>query len=365
MQSFLFDPYRIGNMEVKNRFIRSATEDWLGEPDGSISAAKISLYERLAAGGVGTIVTGHAYVSYPHGRVGLRQSAIYDDRFLDSYSRLTETVQRHGARLILQLSHAGRQTASDVINGQMPVAPSDLFDEKGVQIARALSPDEMQPLLEDFSAAALRAKRAGFDGVQIHMAHGYLLAQFLSPFTNKRNGQYGGTADQRIRFPAEVVRQVRAAVGDSFPILVKLNSTDGLSDSAQPQITLEDVVHFAGVLADRSVDALEISGGTIKENLQIMSKPGIKKPTEEAYFVSTATAIKAKVNLPVILVGGLRSLAVMETVISEGRADMISMSRPFIREPNLINQLASGQGKATCISCNGCFNPSGIKCILE
>lgn len=361
----LFQPYKIGKLEVKNRFVRSATEDWLGDADGSISADKIALYDKLAAGGVGTIITGHAYVSHPHGRAGLRQNAICDDKFIDGFSRLAEKVHEHGAKLILQLAHAGRQTAPEIIDGQMPVAPADLFDEKGGQTACAISRDEMRRLVEEYGAAALRAKQAGLDGVQIHMAHGYLMAQFLSPFTNKRDDEYGGDADHRIRFPAEVISGVRDAVGAAFPVMVKLNSTDGLPASVQPQLVLEDVVKFAKVLRTHSVDAIEVSGGTIKENRLVMSKPGIKEPADEAYFAPAAAAIKANVDIPVILVGGLRSLAVMQAVIDNDQADMVSMSRTFIREPQLIRQFMNGQLKATCISCNGCFNPEGIRCVLE
>ncbi|HWR38408.1 MAG TPA: NADH:flavin oxidoreductase [Patescibacteria group bacterium] len=363
--SELFKPCNIGTLTLKNRFVRSATEDWLGDAGGGISDAKLALYEQLAAGGVGTIITGHAYVSHPRGRAGISQTAIYDDRYLPGWQRLAAVVQKHGVKAILQLAHAGRQTAPDIIEEQLPVAPSDLLDEQGEEVAKGLSLAEMKRIVEDYGAAARRAQQAGFDGVQLHMAHGYLLAQFLSPFTNRRTDEYGGTTVRRTRFPVEVLCRVREIVGPDFPVWIKLNSTDGLPDTMQPQITLADVVETAAILADHSANVIEVSGGTIKETRMVMAKPGIVDEKDEGYFGAAVAAIKAKVNIPVIQVGGLRSLTVMQAVIDKGQADLISMSRPFIREPDLVNRLAAGQEKATCVSCNGCFNPKGIRCVLD
>ena len=361
--SMLFEPVQIGTTTFRNRFVRSATQDWLSEPDGRVSDAQLKLYEQLAAGGVGLIITAHSYVSHPLGRAGNPQNALYHEKFVEGYKRLADTVHRHGAKLVVQLAHAGRQTLPELIDGQMPVAPSDMFDEKGRQVARSLTTDEIARILEDYEAAALRAKRAGVDGVQIHMAHGYLLAQFLSPYTNHRDDEYGGSVEQRVRLLAEAAYRVKAAVGRQFPVLAKLNTTDGVT--APIQLSLEDVVYAAGMIAEHGIDAIETSGGTIKESRIVMSKPGILKPEHEAYFLPAAAAIKAAVKIPVILVGGLRSVSVMESVLAAGTADMISMSRPFVREPDLVNKIAAGQTKATCISCNLCFNPQGLKCRFE
>lgn len=358
--SKLFEPFKIGSITFRNRFVRSATQDWLAQPDGQVSDAQLELYEQLAAGGVGLIMTGHSYVSHPLGRAGNLQNAIYHERFIDGYKKMVEVAHRHGAKIFLQLSHAGRQTLPEIIGGDMPVAPSDLFDENGQKVARALTVDEIDRLLEDYEAAAMRAKRAGFDGVQIHMAHGYLLAQFLSPYTNHRIDEYGGSLDQRIRLLCEVSYRVKAAVGRQFPVFAKLNTTDGVT--AETQLSLEDVIYAAQMIAEHGIDAIETSGGTVKESRIVMSKPGILKPEQEAYFAAAAKQVKAAVKVPVILVGGLRSVGVMEKLIDNGTADMLSLSRPFVREPDLVNKLAAGQAKSTCVSCNACFNPLGLKC---
>ena len=360
----LFSPCVIGKMSLKNRFVRSATEDWLGTPDGRITTEKMALYEQLAAGGVGTIITGHAYVAHPHGRAAQKQNGIWDDKYVEGWQELARIAHAHDTRLVLQLAHAGRQTSPEIIEGEMPVAPSDLYDDAGAQTARALSEAELQQLAQAYAAAARRAKEAGCDGVQLHMAHGYLLAQFLSPYTNRREDVYGGSWENRARFPLEVVSSVRLAVGPNFPLWIKLNSTDGLPETMQPQLSQTEVVQYAKKFADASVDAIELSGGTIKENRLVMAKPGIRTPKDEAYFLVAAEAVKAAVEVPVILVGGMRSRAVMQEALNEGKADLVSMSRAFICEPDLVKRLAAGQEKASCVSCNGCFNPQGIRCVL-
>jgi 2,4-dienoyl-CoA reductase-like NADH-dependent reductase (Old Yellow Enzyme family) len=361
--SQLFKPYQIGNLQLRNRFVRSATQDWYSEPDGKISDAQLKLYADLAAGGVGLIITAHSYVSHPLGKAGLPQNAIYHDRFVDGYSRLAEVVHKNGAKLFLQLAHAGRQTTPELIGGEMPIAPSDMFDDKGNQTARAMTYDDIQRVLEDYEAAAMRAKRAGLDGVQLHMAHGYLLAQFLTPFTNRRDDEYGGTADHRIKLLCEVAYRVKAAVGKGFPVFSKLNTTDGVT--ADIQLSLPDVVYAAQMISEHGIGAIETSGGTIKESRLVMSKPGIRTPDQEACFADAAKQIKANVKVPVILVGCMRSVSVMENAIASGTADMVSLSRPFIKEPDLVNRLAAGQPKVACVSCNACFNPKGLKCYYE
>jgi 2,4-dienoyl-CoA reductase-like NADH-dependent reductase (Old Yellow Enzyme family) len=325
-----------------------------------VSEAQLDLYKRLAAGGVGLIITGHSYVAHPHGRAALLQNGIFDERFVEGYKRMVNTVHQQGAKIVLQLNHAGRQTLPDIIEENMPVAPSDRFDEKGRQVARALTADEIERLKEAFETAAARAKRAGFDGVQVHVAHGYLLAQFLSPFTNQRSDEYGGSREQRTALPAEIAYRVKAAVGRQFPVYAKLNTTDGISDPVQ--ISLDDVVYAAKMLEAHGVDAIETSGGTARESRLVMAKPGILNPGQEAYFAPAAQKVKAAVKIPIQLVGGLRSVEVMNSILDQGIADMLSLSRPFVLEPDLVNKLAAGQKKVKCVSCNACFNPEGLKC---
>ncbi len=195
------------------------------------------------------------------------------------------------------------------------------------------------------------------------MAHGYLLSSFISPYTNRRTDKWGGSLENRIRILGEIMQRARKAAGEDFPILAKLNSTDGMP--GEGYLTLGDVVATAKALAGWGIAAIEVSGG-IREAKGVMSAPGIARPEQEAYFAPAAKAVKAAVDVPVILVGGLRSLAVMERVVQDGTADLVALSRPLIREPDLAGRFRTGQAaKATCVSCNACFNPAeGLKCRL-
>jgi len=357
--NILFEPFQIGSIKLRNRFVRSATQDWLGNADGSISAREEELYESLAANETGLIITAHAYVAHPLGRASIRQNAIFDDRFIDGFHRLADVVHKHGARLVIQISHAGRQSSPDLTEGLLPAGPSPVTDSSTGITPRELSEEEIWHIIDAFAAAAGRAKTAGADGVQIHMAHGYLLAQFLSPYTNRRTDAWGGNLDNRIRIVREIITRCRAAVGPEFPVLAKLNSTDGFTGPGY--LSLDDVIETAKRLEKWGFSAIEISGG-MREAKDCMSRPGILKPEQEGYFAAAAKAVKAAVSIPVILVGGLRSLTVMQQLVASGVCDLISLSRPFIRQPDLVKKFRLGLEKVSCVSCNLCFNPEGLKC---
>jgi 2,4-dienoyl-CoA reductase-like NADH-dependent reductase (Old Yellow Enzyme family) len=229
-----------------------------------------------------------------------------------------------------------------------------------------MTPEDIREVTEAFGLAAQRAKAAGFDGVQIHAAHGYLLSQFLSPFYNKRFDDYGGTVENRYRVLGQVLKKVRATVGDDFPVLVKLNSQDFLEGG----LRLEDSVKIGGWLQEDGIDAIELSGGTLKSGPLSPSRSDITTEEHEAYFVDGAKAFKKKVTVPLLLVGGIRSWPVAERIIEQGIADYISMSRPFIREPGLIRRWQGGDLRpAFCLSDNQCFGPAmagkGIYCVVE
>jgi 2,4-dienoyl-CoA reductase-like NADH-dependent reductase (Old Yellow Enzyme family) len=354
----LFQPVSIGPMVIKNRFVRSATHDYMGNLDGTISDSEIMLYKSLAENGVGLIITAHSYVQHPLGQVAPGQNAIYDDQFIEGYRRITDIAHEHGSKLVLQISHAGRQVPAPG-EGLVPVAPSAVTDSSTGITPRALTDEEIRQLIDCYAAAMWRAKKAGCDGVQIHIAHGYLLSEFISPYTNRREDQWGGSIENRTRILKEIIISGKELVGEDYPVLVKLNTTDGFTGDGY--LTLEDAVYTARLLDSLGVAAIEVSGG-IKESKKGFAWPGINTPEKEAYFANAARKIKAEVSCPVILVGGLRSLAVMESIIEKGIADMVALCRPFIKEPDLVTRFLNGQARAACVSCNGCFNPKGIRC---
>jgi len=358
--SILFEPIEINGMKVPNRFVRSATNDRRASLSGEATDELIGVYKALAAGGVGLIITGHAYVSW-NGKASPTMIGVHSNKLIPGLKRLVDAVHRHDSKIVLQINHAGRQTASSTI-GQIPVAPSPVYFPKTEETPRALEDDEIESLVAAYGAAARRAAAAGFDGVQIHCAHGYLGSQFISPYTNRRTDRWGGSLENRMRFPLAVYRAVRNEVGDAFPVLIKLNSEDFLDGG----LTIDDSSRIAQRLSKEGIDAIEISGGMGESHDNIVT-PDILEEEDEAYFLSNARRFKAVIDVPLILVGGMRSPALMERLAASGESDMIALCRPLIREPDLVKQWKAGnRKKADCISCNGCqkYRDEPTSCIL-
>jgi len=354
--SILFAPDRVGTVTVPNRFVRSATHDYMADDEGFVTDANVELLARLAEGEVGLIISGHANVQRV-GKASPRQMGVFDDRFVQGLARLPEAVHRFPSKLFLQIAHAGRQTKERDCGG-VPVSPSPVFDPVTKVMPRELAGEEVRALIADFIAAAVRARRAGFDGVQLHAAHGYLLSSFLSPHTNRRSDEWGGPLENRARALLEVLRGVKAACGRDFPVMVKLNSTDFLDDG----LSLDDAVRVAMMLEADGIDAIEVSGGMAEANRGSVW-PGRRGEDEEGYFVENAARIKSAVSVPVSGLGGIRTLAVAERIVREGLVDLVSLSRPLIRDPCLVKHFREGSVvKSACISCNTCFNPRGIRC---
>jgi len=358
--SILFDPIQINGMKITNRFVRSATNDRRADLNGKVTDLLIDWYATLAAGGVGLIVTGHAYVT-PNGKASPTMLGVYDESLVPGLKRLVDAVHAHDAKIALQINHAGRQTAAATL-GETPVAPSAVFNPVTQETPRALTGAEIDALIDAYAAGARRGVAAGFDGVQIHCAHGYLGSQFISPYTNRRQDAWGGSADKRMRFPLEVYRSVRKAVGTGYPVMIKLNSADFLEGG----LTIEQSAQIAQALCKEGIDAVEISGG-MAESHDYVVKKNISTEADEAYFLPNARKFKERLDVPLMLVGGLRTPALMERLVASGEADMISLCRPLIREPDLVNKWKHGERKkADCISCNGCqkYRDEPVRCIL-
>ncbi|MBU2551016.1 MAG: NADH:flavin oxidoreductase [Proteobacteria bacterium] len=360
-----FEGTRIKDMALKNRFIRSAT--WEGLADdrtGRILPRLIDLLTELAAGGVGLIVAGYAYVS-EDGKANPYQTGIYDDDLIPDLSRLTASVHQAGGRIALQIVHAGIMATGGFDGGEAPAGPSPVENPRSKVMAREMTAAEITRVVDDFGAAAGRIKKAGFDAVQLHVAHGYLLSQFMSPFLNRRGDRYGGSRENRGRAVFEAYEAVRGAVGPNYPVMIKINAEDFVEGG----VALEDSVFIAARLAEMGLDAVEVSGGVLWAGRMGPSRTKINEPDQEAYFRAQGEAFKAGVKAPVILVGGLRSLDVNEDLLARGQADYLALCRPFIREPDLINRWAGGDASpAACISCNGCFkgvmDGRGISCAV-
>ncbi len=318
----IFDATAINGMELSNRLVRSATWEGLADPEGRVTPELVRIYEELGEGGVGLIISSYLYIQKV-GQQSLGQLAVDSDDLVPGLASIADTVHDHGGKIAGQIVHCGGQANREQNGGLQPVAPSAVEDPGYLEIPHALTADEIDRIISDFGAAARRLQQAGFDGVQLHGAHGYLLAQFLSPRRNRRSDEFGGSLENRSRFALEVYRAVRAATGPDFPVMIKLHSSDFLEGAT----TEVDSCHLAAALAAEGIDAIEVSGGTPGSTTLGAARPNIKHPDDEAYFLPQARAIhKSAPQVPLMLVGGMRSPEVMERVLSEGVADYISMS---------------------------------------
>ena len=360
----IFEPTKLSGIELANRLVRSATWEGLANTDGTVTPALVRIHEELAQGGVGLIISSYMYVQTV-GKQSPGQIGVDSDEMIPGLAKLAQTVSNRGGKIVAQIVHCGGQADLHQTGGLQPVAPSAIESPCYPMLPRELTIDEIHEIIDDFATAAARLQKTGFDGVQLHGAHGYLLAQFLSPLLNRRTDEYGGSLENRARFCLEIYRVVRSAVGANFPVMIKLNANDFLDGST----TEEDASFLASALAAKGIDAIEVSGGTPGSGKLGAARPNIKKPTDEAYFLPQAEAIRrAAPSVPLMLVGGMRSLDVMEEILAAGIADYFSMSRPLIREPGLPRRWERGdRSRAACISCLGCFGPArkgeGISCV--
>jgi len=353
----LFTPATIGTLHLPNRLIRSATAESLADADGRPTPQLGALYRALAKGGVGLIITGHMYV-HPSGKVHPEMTGIYADALIPDLQALVSSVHEEGGRIVAQLNHGGMKCRGGTV--PEPMAPSVVTWKRLEQRPREMTPGEIARIIQAYAQAARRAQQAGFDGVQIHGAHGYLIGQFLSPFVNQRTDEWGGDIEGRMRFLRAVCAALREQVGPDYPVLIKLGMMDEVAGGLMP----EQGLHVAAALTEMGVDALEISGGIGERNLNIQL--AIRSEEDEAYFRPLAQQARAVTQLPIMLVGGLRSRNVMEDVLSTGDADFISLCRPLICEPDFPDRLRRGvQERSACISANRCWPDEmgeGIAC---
>ena len=277
---------------------------------------------------------------------------------------MVEAVHKAGGKIASQIVHAGR-FANFALTGLQPIGPSAVTKD-GQTTCRAMSKPDIANIISAFTQAAVRAKQAGFDAIQLHAAHGYLFSQFLSPALNQRTDEYGGTLENRARFLIEVVRSIRKVTGPAYPLLIKLNSEDFLEGG----LTRDEAVQVAAMLEAASVDAIEFSGGTVASPEKFLPvRPGKPKtPQDEVFYREAAKLYKTKVGIPLMLVGGIRSYEMANDLIRRGVADYVSLGRPLICEPGLVKRWRNGdRRRSDCASCNSCFAPAsdgrGVYCV--
>lgn len=357
-RSVLFEPTTIRGMVLPNRFVRSATWEGMTDDEGRPTPELTRLYTDLARGRVGLIISSHAFVAV-EGKAVHQQLGVHDDAMIAPLSGLVDAVHTAGGKIALQLAHGGLWSVVGVVqNGgtaagaPQPPGPS-VRDTDAGPVGREMTRADIAGTIEAFAAAAGRAQAAGFDAVQLHAAHGYLLSEFLSPLFNKRRDEYGGSVPGRARLAVDVTVAVRAAVGPDFPVLVKMNSEDFVHGG----MTVEDMVESAALIAAAGADAIELSGGTsLSGDLgPLRTRAGIPAD-REAYYQGAAIKLKQRVKVAVMLVGGIRTFEAAERLVAGGSADYVALSRPLVCEPGLIARWERGdRAPSTCRSDNRCF----------
>ena len=388
---------KIGEMEVKNRFVRSATYEGMAQENGKISNDLIKMYQTLSKGEVGLIIPGFMYI-HPSGKCANKQIGIDNDDMIPGLQKLADAAHQWGSKIAFQLVHSGLQTKKEYV-GFTPKGPSGgIRNPITFSKSKEMSEEEIYTAIRAFSEAAWRAVEAGADAVQLHCAHGYLINQFLSPFFNTRSDEWGGSDEKRFRFLKEVFIETQKVIPPDKPIIVKLNTCDYTKKEG---VTPPLARFYAQRLAELGVDAVEVSAGGatfaymnmcrgevpiegLLENLPGWQKPiakillkkmdkSGKYDLQEGYNLEAAKIIKPVLKehaVPLILVGGLRRVSHMEEIIMNDQADFISLCRPLIREPLLLKEFKEGNKyQSDCISCNRCFSAAAseipVRCYVK
>jgi 2,4-dienoyl-CoA reductase-like NADH-dependent reductase (Old Yellow Enzyme family) len=359
--SILFQPLQVGRIEIRNRVVRSATYYGLADENGCIGDASVELMKTLAGNAIGMIITGYAFVSRS-GQVFADMNGIDSDEQIPGYRRMTRAVHDLGGRVVMQIAHGGIASGMAFRKGEPRLAvsagdgPADAEDA-----AREMTDEEIETIVEAFGQAGRRVEEAGFDGVQIHGAHGYLVTQFLSPTFNRRTDRWGGSLENRMRFPVEVVRAIRRNVDDDFPVMIKLGCRDHLDQGGG--MTIEEGSRVAAALEREGVCFIEVSHGVDGRAFRKLIRPKGKEPMQEAYMLPDAREVRRSTSGPLCVVGGMRSLPVMEAAIESGAVDCVSLCRPLIREPDLIARWERGDTRpADCLSCGACMKVGEDAC---
>ena len=346
----LFEPFRLKNLILKNRIVMASMGTNLSSPDGFVTDEMISYYAERAKGGAGLIITELVTIDFPLGNGVERQLSIDDDKYIPGFRRLTEQIHRHGSKIFIQLNHAGSRAKPEITGIPFPVSASNVPSCIVKVEPKPLTLEEIGKLINCFGQAARRAKEAGFDGIDLHFAHGYLLCQFLSSFTNKREDEYGGGLKNRARFALEVLEECRRVVGKNFPITTKLTGHQYVNGG----ITIRETKAFSRLLEERGIDGIQVSGGDPESADHFPVPPSYIK---RGCYVKLAEMVKKTVKVPVIAVGRIDTTKLANSILESGKADLVAMGRAFLADPDFPRKSQEGKLREIrrCIGCNqGC-----------
>ena len=392
-QNLLFTPIRIGNLELAGRFVKSATTETRCTDDGFVTDELIDYYDKIAQGGTPLLITGNAYFDL-YSKAAPRQLAADDDDKIPGLRRLTDAVHRHGSKIFMQVYHVGRQASPRLVGRKDAVAPSRVFEPTLGVRPREITREEIRLAVQGFAGAATRAQQAGFDGIQIHAAHGYLINQFLTPHTNRRKDEYGGSPENRLRFLLEVYAAVRQRVGNDYPVIMKMNGSDELT--LRKGLKTDDLVKVAQRMEAEGIDAVEISAGHYESGLTFergrwrkffstvttigvgRSLPAFQRVPvrfaaplldwglrrvaaySEGFNLRYSKLFKQALSVPVICVGGFAHREAMERAIAGGECDMVSVARALIADPFLYRHMQEGVQGPQCDFCNACYARAAV-----
>ncbi len=347
----LFSPIKIGSLELKNRFVVPPMATNLACEDCTVSRALVDYWVARARGGWGVLIVEFSAVD-PLGKVGPCHPGIWDDSFVPGLRTLTDAVHEHGAKIAIQISHTGRQTFAEVIGipGAQPVAPSPVPCPVDRAMPRELSRAEIYELIEKYGDAAVRARDAGFDAVGVHGAHGYLIAQFMSGYSNKRTDEFGGGLRNRLRFPTEIVKNIRRRLGPSYPLLFRMSGEERIPGGR----AIDESRVVARAMVEAGIDCVDVSVG-VTASSQFIIPSAVMPP---GFLLSTSEEIRRAVSVPVIAVGRINDPLLAEDALETGKADLIAWGRSSLADPELPNKVAEGQldDIAPCVAClQGCF----------
>lgn len=346
----LYEPFQLKGMELKNRLVMAPMHSKFASESGEVTDRMIAYLAERARGGVGMIVLENTCIDWLYGRAAGNPVTIHDDLCRSGLSNLALAVHRYGTKIVTQLHHTGRQNLRSNIDGRLqPVAPSAVKSKIGGDEPRALEEQEIEEIIQMFVDAARRTKDAGFDGVELHGAHGYILTQFFSPYTNRRTDKWGGSLKNRARFPVEVVRRIRAEVGKEFPILYRLSAEERIPGGT----TLEDTLLLVRMLEEAGVDCFDVTAGIYDSIEWIYTLQGVKPGS----LVPLAEAVKGVTSKPVIGVSRLGwDLNYTAKVVREGRLDLVAIGRSLLADPYLPKKYYEGvpEEVAPCLACNEC-----------
>ncbi len=355
MYEKMFSQGKIGSVTIKNRLVMSPMGIGLANLDGTPSEDMIAYYEARAIGGAGLIIPEITRVNDVHGAGLLRQLSVTKDRHIEPLSRLADAIHKHGSKIFIQLHHPGRETVSALLGGQPVVAPSAIPCKYLQQNTRALTTEEVKELTSQFAEGAVRARKAGCDGVELHAAHGYLLQQFLSPYTNKREDEYGGSFENRLRIVTEIIEKIRAACGEEFPVGVRLSVEEFLDQTGvtEDYIHIQDGVKIAAALEKTGIDFLDVSCGLYETGMTCVEPISFG----QGWRRDLIAAVKSRVKIPVIGVSAIREPEEAEKFLEDGIEDFVSMGRAWLADEEWGRKVREGRESELrkCISCLRCF----------